>query len=103
MKDSVDLSAAIPSVNGGPAGSPATIVCKSRQGRKAATVVNDSGAGMQLAGLPPLAATFPMEHNHFRLRNVRVASTTLPHLLRLSRAVFVQASMQAQEVGAPLT
>ena len=31
---------------GGSVGSLATIVCKSRQGRKAATVVNDSGAGM---------------------------------------------------------
>jgi len=39
--------------NGGPAGSPATIVCKPRQGRKAATVVNDSGAGKRLAGPPP--------------------------------------------------
>src|SRR3954470_21833049 len=34
---------------GGPVGPLATIVCKSRQGRKAATVVNDSGAGMWLA------------------------------------------------------
>lgn len=40
--------------NGGPVGSPATIVCESRQGRKAATVANDSGAGMWLAGPPPL-------------------------------------------------
>jgi len=41
------------SLNGGPVGPLATIVCKPRQGRKAATVVNDSGAGMWLAGLPP--------------------------------------------------
>ncbi len=39
--------------NGGPVGSLATIVCKPRQGRKAATVANDSGAGMRLAGPPP--------------------------------------------------
>ena len=41
---------------GGPVGSPATIVCKPRQGRKAATVVNDSGAGMRLTGLPPFVS-----------------------------------------------
>ena len=50
---------------GGPVGSLATIVCKPRQGRKAATVVNDSGAGMQLAGLPPLIFAFvPEREDH---------------------------------------
>ena len=43
---------------GDPVGPLATIVCKPRQGRKAATVVNDSGAGMWLAGLPPSLACF---------------------------------------------
>jgi hypothetical protein len=41
------------SLNGGPVGALATIACKPRQGRKAATVVSDSGAGVSLAGLPP--------------------------------------------------
>ncbi len=41
-------------VYGGPVGPPATIVRKLRQVRKEATVANDSGAGVWLAGLPPL-------------------------------------------------
>ena len=40
---------------GGPVGPPATIVCESRQVRKEATVANDSGAGVWLAGPPPFA------------------------------------------------
>ena len=40
-------------VYGGPVGPPATIVRKLRQVRKEATVANDSGAGVWLAGLPP--------------------------------------------------
>jgi hypothetical protein len=40
---------------GGPVGPPATIVCKPRQVRKEATVANDSGAGVWLAGPPPFA------------------------------------------------
>lgn len=40
-------------VHGGPVGPPATIVRKLRQVRKEATVANDSGAGVWLAGPPP--------------------------------------------------
>ena len=40
-------------VYGGPVGPPATIVRKLRQVRKEATVANDSGAGVWLAGPPP--------------------------------------------------
>jgi len=38
---------------GGPVGPPATIVRKPRQVRKEATVADDSGAGVWLAGPPP--------------------------------------------------
>src|SRR5579859_7959715 len=41
---------------GGPVGPPATIVRKSRQVRKEATVADDSGAGVWLAGPPPFRA-----------------------------------------------
>src|SRR5262249_23692297 len=49
--------------NGGPVGSLATIVCKSRQGRKAATVVNDSGAGKELTGLATSFASNSSGHS----------------------------------------
>src|SRR5690348_9174840 len=44
------------SFHGGPVGASATIERKPRQGRKAATVSFDSGAGVTLAGLPPFWA-----------------------------------------------
>ena len=42
---------------GGPVGASATIDRKSRQGRKAATVSVDSGAGVTLAGPPPFCGS----------------------------------------------
>ena len=63
-------------VHGGPVGPSATIVCKPRQARKGATVVNDSGAGMWLAGLPPLIDT--REKAARSTRQLQAGSTSTP-------------------------
>lgn len=47
------------SIYGGPVGASATIGRKLRQVRKEATVSTDSGAGITLAGLPPLTLCRP--------------------------------------------
>jgi len=58
LKVCVGRQAIVLNVYGGPVGPPATIVRKPRQVRKEATVVDDSGAGVWLAGLPPFRPPF---------------------------------------------